>query len=729
MDIDRLMEAAIQHHQRGDLAAAAALYQQVLQQAPNDADALHLLGLIRHNQGQLPESLSLFQRACEADPDGPVYQVSLGRALLDAGHLDQALAVLQRAEARAPQTPELQTLLGINWQQLGRHEHAVAHLKRAIEQNPQDVTAHHRLGLAYAQQRQFELARKHLEQAVALAPTFAMAQVHLGGVLHEMGNLAPARDVLARAVVLAPANPEAHYNHGLVLQALKEYAAAEAGYRRALQLAPHYVEALNNLGLLLMLQRRTLDALALHRRAVELRPTHSKARCSLATHLFALGMVGEAIKEFRHSLAQNPADPVTHMLLAFSLNYHDRCTPPEVFQEHVRWASHHATCRSTPPPHLNDPEANRKLRIGYISADFREHPVGFFIAPVLAHLDRTQFDIIGYSNSESGDELTSAIQSQCSQWLEVSSLSDDALAEQIRRDQVDVLVDLSGLTADNRLTALACKAAPVQVTHFGYPNTTGMRAMDYRITDALADPPGATEQWNVEKLWRLPQIAWCYSPHGASPEVQPPPVLKQGFITFGTLNNISKISDASLKLWAQLLHAVPRAQLMLQVPEGGEERVVGVLGRAGVGRERLRIAGRPGRSEYLALHHQIDVYLDPFPYNGGVTSCDAMWMGVPIVSLAGETYVSRQGVALLTQVGHPELVAKDEADFLKIATELAGDVERLKGLRQTLRQKLQDSPMMNFGQFAKDLGEAYRGMWRAWCLHRRDDPGFSNDRH
>jgi predicted O-linked N-acetylglucosamine transferase (SPINDLY family) len=404
--------------------------------------------------------------------------------------------------------------------------------------------------------------------------------------------------------------------------------------------------------------------------------------------------------------------------LLFTLNYHPGLDPATVYEEHLRWSRVHADpLRSFIQPHGNDRTPDRRLRIGYVSPDFREHPVGHFLLPLLAQHDRGHFEIYCYAQVPAPDGLTRQLQAHADRWQSLIGLSDAQAADLVRHHQIDILIDVAGHTSQNRLLLFAHKPAPVQVTFLGYPNTTGLATMDYRLTDAHADPPGLTERWHAEQLWRIPQCAWCYQP-AASPPVGP---RREGPITFGCFNYFAKVTEPKLQLWARILHLVPESRLLLKTwalsSENAQQRVRQVLGEAGIGEERLELRGyEPVHGDHLALYQRLDVALDTYPYHGTTTTCEALWMGVPVVTMAGQTHASRVGVSLLYNSGLSELVATTPEEYIRLAAELAGDPPRLSQLRSTLRQRMEGSPLMDAPRFACDIEAAYRTMWRCWCL-------------
>ena len=387
----------------------------------------------------------------------------------------------------------------------------------------------------------------------------------------------------------------------------------------------------------------------------------------------------------------------------------------EILVEARRYARQHAEpLAGAIEPRPTRSPAGRRLRIGYVSADFREHPVVSFLEPILAAHDRHRFEIFCYADVSQPDAITRRLQGYADCWRSLVGLSDAQAAERIRQDDIEILVDLAGHTGGNRLRAFARKPAPIQVSYLGYLGTTGLSAMDYYITDAHADPPGLSEAHYQESLIRLPECGFCYAP-GPAPEVRPePPARQSGQVTFGCLNNPAKVSDEVLAVWSRVLAAVPGSRLLLRTGAGrsAEERIRDLLTACGIAPERLGFAGRTAtRFAYLELYHAVDIALDPFPYNGVTTTCDALWMGVPVISQAGRMNVSRQGVRFLRTVGLDELLAETLEDYVRIATELAGDLARLADLRSGLRERMSRSPLMDAQRLARDLEAAYVGIW------------------
>jgi predicted O-linked N-acetylglucosamine transferase (SPINDLY family) len=533
----------------------------------------------------------------------------------------------------------------------------------------------------------FQEAEPLYRQIVTLQPENADAHFFLGAMAHTTGQFDSAVDWMRRALAVRPAFPAAQYNLGVSLQAAGRLDEAIAAYRATLVLDPHLHVARDNLG----------------------------------SQLVNTGRIAEGIATFREALALNPNQPGIHSNLVYALHFDPVAGSAAIAEEARRWdAQHGAPLRGEIRPWPNDRDPARRLRIGYVSPNFRDHAEGFFTAPLLAAHDHAQFEIHCYASVARPDALTARLRSCADVWRDVLGETDAELAARIRADGIDILVDLTMHMGFNRMPLFARKPAPVQVAWLAYPGSTGLAAMDYRLSDPWLDPPGMDESIYSERTIRLPDSFWCYEPTGDRDlTVNPLPAGESGPITFGCLNNFCKVNAGVLDLWAQVLRAVPGSRLLLLAPPGSHrERVLERLGDGGVELGRVEFVPVQSRRSYLETYHRIDLALDTFPYNGHTTSLDSFWMGVPVVTLFGQTAVGRGGWSLLSNLGLPELAARTPEDFVEIAVALARDVPRLATLRAGLREKMQASPLMDAPRFARGIEAAYRGMWRAWCAGR-----------
>ena len=581
----------------------------------------------------------------------------------------------------------------------------------SVEQAFQNALALHRAG-------QLDAAADAYRRILATHPDHARALHSLGVLEKGRGNAAGAVELIARAISLLPDAAEFHNNLGDALMTLCRYDEAIASFRRSIELSPQYVKAYNNLGNVLARVNRHGEAVETFERALKLQPDYSRGHANLAVALTQMGRQREAIESYRRALQLDENNMIAQSNLLMATHYLEH-SPAELSEAHRRWAERFAdplTAKS--PPHQNDRDPDRRLRIGYVSGDFNEHAVSSFFLPVLRNHDRGKFHITCYSNVASPDATTQFIRDNADEFRELVPLNDDQSAELVRADAIDILIDLSGHSARHRLRVFARKPAPVQATWLGYPDTTGMAAMDYRITDAVADPVGQTESLHRERLIRL-SSCWCYQPPLKAPPVAPPPSAGGAPMTFGSFNTLAKVSPATLKLWKSILAEMPGSRLVIKAAAAGEEQVQrtirGQLGDVALDRV-IFLPREPDSYRHLETYGQIDIILDTHPYNGTTMTCEALWMGVPVITLAGDSHVSRVGASLLSSVGLPELIARDSADYITRARSLAENVPRLQQLRQQMRQRLTDSPLLDQSRFTRELEAAYRQVWQAWCI-------------
>ena len=512
------------------------------------------------------------------------------------------------------------------------------------------------------------------------------------------------------------------FHLGVVLATQGKTDQAIAHYERALALKPDLAEVHNNLGVALATQGKTDQAIAHYERALALKPDYAEAHNNLGLALVAQGLIDQAIAHYERALALKPDYAEAHSNLLLTLNYAPGKDPVVVYGAHVdfakRWETRFAASIQA---HVNDRSLGRRLKVGYVSSDIKKHSVSHFIGPVLENHDHDRFEIFCYSNNPREDDMTKRLRSFVDHWRSIFGVPDDPVAQQVRDDRIDILVDLNGHTALNRLMVFARKPAPIQVTWLGYPNTTGLSAMDYRITDGFADPVGMTEHIHSEKLVRLPACFSCYKPPGDAPEVSGLPAREKGYVTFGSFNNLAKITPEVMAVWARVLQAIPGARLTLKNSglgvEAMRQTVWETFAKLGVARERLELLG-PDRFQpaHLERYRNIDIGLDPFPYNGTTTNCEALWMGVPVVTLAGQAHAARVGVSQMSNLELTELICYTPEEYIATASRLASDLERLSALRMGLRSRMAASPLTDAHRFTKSLEQAYFVMWQDWCL-------------
>ncbi len=528
---------------------------------------------------------------------------------------------------------------------------------------------------------------------------------------------AAAADLYRESLELQPQNARIWCNLGTELGAIGQAEEAERAYRRARELDPALAQAWYNLGRLLQEEGRAAESESCYRAAAALvdagadRPLWLLIYNNWGLLLYNQGRAQEAVALYREALAGHAEATDLRSNLLFALNSVPGLDPRQVRDEHAAWGRLHACAQYA---HAR-PAAGQVIRLGYVSADFCTHALAPFIEPVLRRHDRSQFRVFCYNNGRNRDAVTERAQASADVWRDIHAWQDDAAAQAIRADRIDILIDVSGHTSGNRLLLFARKPAPVQLGYLGYLNTTGTAAIDYRITDASADPSGLSDQAHTERLLRLPRTLWCYEPPADAPPVCAPPALRRGYVTFASFNHIAKLNQRVLDLWASVLRQVPGSRLLLMaVPdEATAARIRGAL--AGIDPGRVTTAGRLGRADYWRQFAGVDIALDPFPYSGGATTCETLWMGVPVVTLAGDYGFSRSGVTILANTGMHQLIAGSADEYLKLAHGLACDLESLRRLRLSLRQRMLASPLLDAPAYVRALEAAYRQIWRQWC--------------
>jgi len=606
--------------------------------------------------------------------------------------------------------------LGVLAYQLGKNAAALELIHRAIAQNPSEPSYYSNLGLVLAALRQWQPAIAAYRQGISLQPNSPDAQNNLGIALQETGRTDEAIAAYRMAIELRRQYPEALNNLGSVLHKQCKLDEAIAAYQAAVGSRPNYAEAHAGLGAALAEKGRLDESMASYVNVIRLRPDCSIAHNNLANGLKEAGQLDEAIACYRKSLAIDP-QPWVHSNLLYALLFHPAYDARRLYEEHVRWDELHARpLTPTIPQHGGDQTPRKRLRIGYLSPDFRGHVVGFNVLPLLREHDHSQFEVYCYSNVTSPDAITDRFRSHADAWRDISRIDDGQAAQLIRDDRIDILIDLSLHMAGNRLLVFARKPAPVQATFGGYPGTTGLQAIDYRLSDPFLDPltDSGRPDGRVysEKTILLPDSFWCYDPAGEPPPINDLPALQNGFVTLGCLSNFTKINELVLKLWARIMRATPGSRLLLlSRPGRHRQRTAELLGAEGIEPRRLDFVDHQPRDRYLQTYHRIDLGLDTFPYNGHTTSLDSLWMGVPLVTRVGATVVGRAGHSQLSNLGLTEFVAFDDERFVQIASELAADLSRLASFRSTLRTTMRQSPLMDAKRFTHGIEQAY---WRIW---------------
>jgi predicted O-linked N-acetylglucosamine transferase (SPINDLY family) len=634
-----------------------------------------------------------------------------------SGQLAQAERLYRQILAVEPNHPQTLHWFGFLAHQMGRHDIAIGLIERSLAARPDDVEARFHLSAALLACGEFDRAIAEARRVITTKPEMFGAYSLLGDALVSKRHIEQAIAVYRQGLAIHPAWPEGLNNLGGLLAACEKVDDSIAALRQAVALKPTLVQAHSNLGCALKAKGRLDESIAAFRQAIAHDGQDAQSYSYLGNVLREAGRLDEAIVALRQAVTLGPTLATIGSNLVYALHFHPAYDAAAIAQEQRRWNQRHAEpLRKFLAPHANDRNPDRRLRIGYVSADFRDHVVGRNLLPLFRRHDREQFEITCYSQLSRADEIAAEFQRIAHRWRNISGVPDEQAAAQIRDDEIDILVDLTLHMGGSRLTLFARKPAPVQFTFAGYPGSTGLATIDYRLSDPYLDPPGMDESVYSEQTLRLPHSFWCYDPlECRDVPVNPLPALTQDFVTFGCLNNFSKINDVTLDLWLDVLTRVPRSRLVLMAHSGGHRQAtLDRLSRCGVEADRVRFVSFQPRPEYLAEYHHIDIGLDSFPYNGHTTSLDSFWMGVPVVTLCGETAVSRAGLCQLSNLHLGELAATDREQFVRIAVQLAGDLPHLQHLRSSLRGRMETSPLMDAAQFARGVEAAYRQAWKKW---------------
>ncbi len=707
--VDAILQRAIALHQTGQLQQAEQLYRTILQTQPNHSDANHNLGLLAGHLGKTTDGLSYLKIALETNPSHWRYWHSYADALLACNKVAESLAILGSAIQHGLDTQEILSL---------QQKATTAANTHTVKEEGPTAVEHHQLIALFNAACYAEL-ESHVRVLLEQYPHSGFCWNGLGAALQMQGK--DARPALQKATELMSEDAEAHNNLGNAFQDYGEFNHAITSYRRALEIKPDFVEAHFNLGKALQDLGQLNGAASSYEQALAIRPDFAEAYNNLGIVLHNMGNVDEAFENYRLALSIKPDFVMAHSNMLYMHSYLADQSSAMSMAAALRFGELVTRQVSPSTAWPNIPNPARCLRIGLVSGDLREHPVGFFLENVLVALVGQavgQLEFFAYPTQVGTDAISERIKACCTGWHCAVRLADDRFAQKIRDDGIDILIDLSGHTAHNRLAVFAYKPAPVQVSWLGYFATTGVKAIDY----LLADPwtlPEAEELNFTEKIWRLPETRLCFTPPNIDLPVNPLPALSNGYITFGCFNNLAKMNDAVVTVWAQILLSIPASRLLLKAKQLSEpsarHNTTERFASYGITADRIILEGPSPRVDYLASYQHVDIALDPFPYTGGTTSVESLWMGVPVLTLAGDRFLSRQGVGLMMNANLAEWIASNTDDYVARAVAHASDLQCLAGLRTRLRHQVINSPIFDAPRFAMHFETVMRGMWQKWC--------------
>ena len=776
LTVDQALQQGVAAHKEGKLQDAERLYRAILQSQPLHSDANHNLGVLALSVNKAEAALPLFKTALEANPKIEQFWLSYIDALIKEKQFEKAKEVLEQAKkqgvegrkldvletqltstaqvnrpksavqkkslslsekrkklaeqkkqqkkkgnrhdlkANSPSQQQLSSLL--EHYQTGRYVDAEKLSKALTQEFPEHPFGWQVLGAVLNQLGRIPESVVAKEKAVKLAPNDALAHSNLGNTLQELGRLSEAEASCKQAIVLKPNFAEAHSNLGNTLQELGRLDEAEASCRQAIVLKPDLAEAHSNLGITLRKLGRLDQAETSLRQAITLKPDYTAAHSNLASTLKDLGRLDETLASYNQAIKLNINSSEIYSNKYLCLNYISSRSPLFIFEQHLEFEKQFGGVKTEP---LLIPASSlrteKRLRVGYVSGDFRKHSVAYFFEPLLQHHNSNVVETFCYYNNSYIDEMTKSLMVSSDHWRSIVGITDSDVANLIRNDKIDILVDLSGHTAKNRLLVFALKPAPIQVTWLGYPNTTGLSAIDYRFTDIIADPVGEADEFHSENLVRLPNGFQCYTGDKAVYSSSELPFKKQGHITFGSFNNLTKVTPEVIKVWSSILHALPKSCLILKAKQlkYNANYYLDCFKQEGIAEDRVKVYGSlPSMEDHLGLYNVIDIGLDPFPFNGATTTCEALWMGVPVITLLSDRHVGRVGASILTNVGLTDFIAEDIEGYIQLAIEMASNTNYLEELRKDLRERMQKAPLCDGRSFASDVESAYQEMWRCY---------------
>ena len=735
----------------GQFDNAVASYRRAVEINPSFSEAHSNLGGTLIELGKLDEAVASYRHTLKIMPNHAEAHCNLGAVLLDLGQIDEAAACFYRALEIKSDYADAHYNLGAALRQLGQLSDAALSYQRALALKPDYLDAHYNLGYVLIELGRLEDAVTSYQNALLLKPDYADAHYNLGAALRKLGRLNEAVACYRRTLEIQSDYVEAHYNLSVVLRELGQLDEAIICCRRTLEIKPDFIEAYGNLGVILIEQGRTDEAVTNYRQVLKIKPDFAKAHCNLGVALRDQGLLDEAILSYQRSLAIEPNFAETlcnlgvaqrdlgqfdeaitsykraleikhdhvgaHNNLLFILNFVANRSPlycieqarqfGRIMAEQVESRFSSWQCETQP----------KRLKVGLVSGDLLSHPVGYFLEGILAHIDPARIELIAYSTRYKEDDLTARIQPYFSAWNSLIGLSDHAAAQKIHADGVHILIDISGHTNLNRLPLFAWKPAPVQATWLGYFATTGIAEIDYLLANEVGVPKDQQANF-TESIWYLPDTRLCFTPPKFEVPVTPLPALSSNNVTFGCFQNLAKVGDDVLAVWGKIFASLPNARLRMQSNQFNErsrkEEMLQRLQHVGIAFTQVDMQGSTSYSDYLAAHANVDFILDTFPYPGGTTTCEALWMGVPTLTLAGDRLLARQGASLLTAAGLTEWVASSQEDYINKALAFANDLPKLEVLRAGLRQQVLNSPVFDVLRFARNFEEALWGMWRKY---------------
>ena len=709
------LDILLKYYQDGQYVEAEKLALLITKKFPKHQFAWRALTAIFNRANKIPEALYTVQKSVELNPNDIESYKKLSFILQKLGKLNEAEESYKKILILKPDSIEVYNYLGVLQYEQGKFIDAEASYRKMIALKPDFAEVYNNLGNTLNEQGKFIEAEASFRKAIILKPEYFEVYYNMGIMLNVQHKFNEAEESYKKALAIKPDYVEAYNNLGNTLNEQGKFIEAEVSFRKAIALKPDHVVAYNNLGITLDEQGKFIEAEASFRKAIALKPDYTEAYSNLGKILHELGKLEEAIENYDKAIKSKVDYFKAYNNKNFCLNYSSSYSPLYIYTQHLKFEKQFGGFKAKSPLSVKiKKKSNERLRIGYVSGDFRVHSVAYFFKPLLQNHNSHVVETFCYYNNNFIDKITNNIMTTCDHWRSIFGITDSEIFKIIRKDKIDILVDLSGHTGKNNLLVFAQKPAPIQVTWLGYPNTTGLSSIDYRFTDIIADPIGEADDLHSEKLLRLPNGFLCFQGNEKVLSKSDPPQTHYDYITFGSFNNLSKITSEVIDVWSKILNLIPKSHLILKCRKlkHNKDYYYELFKNKGIDKDRIQLYEHlPSTSDHLELYNSVDIGLDPFPYNGATTTCEALWMGVPVITLLGDSHAGRVGASILTNVGLKDFIARDIDSYINLAVKMSANTKKLKEIRMTLRRQMQESLLCDARSFTDNVETSYKDMW------------------
>jgi protein O-GlcNAc transferase len=709
------LETLLKYYQDGRYVEAEKLALLITKKFPKHQFAWKVLTVIFNRTNKIPEALYAIKKSVQLNPNDIESYKNLSFILQKLGKLNEAEESYKKILILKPDSIEVYNYLGVLQHEQGKFIEAEASYRKMIALKPGFAEVYNNLGNTLNEQGKFIEAEASFRKAIILKPEYFEVYYNMGIMLNVQHKFNEAEESYKKALAIKPDYVEAYNNLGNTLNEQGKFIEAEVSFRKAIALKPDHVVAYNNLGITLDEQGKFIEAEASFRKAIALKPDYTEAYSNLGKILHELGKLEEAIENYDKAIKSKVDYFKAYNNKNFCLNYSSSYSPLYIYTQHLKFEKQFGGFKAKSPLSVKiKKKSNERLRIGYVSGDFRAHSVAYFFKPLLQNHNSHVVETFCYYNNNFIDKITNNIMTTCDHWRSIFGITDSEIFKIIRKDKIDILVDLSGHTGKNNLLVFAQKPAPIQVTWLGYPNTTGLSSIDYRFTDIIADPIGEADDLHSEKLLRLPNGFLCFQGNEKVLSKSDPPQTHYDYITFGSFNNLSKITSEVIDVWSKILNLIPKSHLILKCRKlkHNKDYYYELFKNKGIDKDRIQLYEHlPSTGDHLELYNSIDISLDPFPYNGATTTCEALWMGVPVITLLGDRHAGRVGASILTNVGLKDFIARDIDSYINLAVKMSANTKKLKEIRMTLRRQMQESLLCDARSFAGNVETSYKDMW------------------